>query len=124
VATAVVLTTLLAAGVEVKWPDDASRTVGYPRWLLWAALLSAAHLAGGLAGGGVAAALDRLRPRSSVAWVGALVFILLSVPAVGAFDRPVELASMIFLNLVTLVGVVGGGAFVVARLRRNGDLTQ
>jgi hypothetical protein len=117
VANAVVLTTLLATGVDVNWPDDVSRTVGYPRWLLWAGLLSAAHLAGGLAGGGVAAALDHLRPRRSLAWVGAVVFILLTVPAVGAFDRPVELASMVFLNLVTLIGVVAGGVLVAARLK-------
>ena len=118
VLTAVVATTLLVAIVDRAWPDDASRTVGYPRWLLWAGLLSAAHLVGGLAGGGVAVALDRLRPRPSVAWVGAVVFILLSVPAVGAFDRPVELASMVFLNLITVIGVVGGGALVAASLRR------
>jgi hypothetical protein len=117
VLTAIVATTLLVAIVDRAWPDDASRTVGYPRWLLWAGLLSAAHLAGGLAGGGVAAALDHLRPRRSLAWVGAVVFILLSVPAVGAFDRPVELASMVSLNLVTLIGVLAGGVLVAARLK-------
>ena len=119
VLTAIVATTLLVAIVDRAWPDDVSRTVGYPRWLLWAGLLSAAHLVGGLAGGGVAAALDRLRPRASVAWVGTVVFILLSVPAVGAFDRPVEVASMVFLNLVTLIGVVGGGALVAATLKTS-----
>jgi hypothetical protein len=117
VATAVVMTTVVVAAVDSRWPDDLSRTVGHSRWLMWATLLGAAHLVGGLVGGGVTAALDRLRPMRGVLWAGAVAFLILSVPVLGAFDRPVELASMVFLNLITLIGVGGGGALVAARLQ-------
>ena len=117
--TAVVVTTLLVHFIDRRWPDDMSRMAGYPRSLLWAGLLAVAHLVGGLCGGGVTAALAWSRPTKRAVWVALSVFLLLSVPALGAFDRPFEMGSMIALNVITALAIVAGAAIMWTLLLRR-----
>lgn len=119
VLAAVTVTTALVLGVERSWPDDMSRSVGYPGWMGWAALLSAAHAVGGMAGGVFIALIDRSRPARTAFWSAVVTFIVLLVPALGAFDRPIEMGSMVFLNLLTSLGVFVGSAIVSALLSRR-----
>jgi len=115
VVAAVGITTALVLVVDNVWPDDSSRNLGEARWVYWAALLALVHFAGGLGGGAVSALLSSGRPARSVAWVCVIAFIVMSIPALGAFDRPVEMASMLVLNLVTALGVLAGGALIAWR---------
>jgi len=55
-----------------------------------------------------------------VAWVCVIAFIAMSIPVLGAFDRPVEMASMLVLNLVTALGVLVGGRLIGARSWTSG----
>ena len=125
IAAAVGLLAALAATIglvvliEGRSPDDMSRSVGYPGWMGWAALLSAAHAVGGIAGGVLIALIDRSRPARTAFWGAGVTFIVLSAPALGAFDRPIEMGSMVFLNLLTSLGIFVGSAIVSALLSRR-----
>ena len=120
VVATVGITTALVMVVENAWPDDSSRNLGEARWVYWAALLALAHFAGGFGGGAVSALLSGGRPVRSVAWVCVIAFIAMSIPVLGAFDRPVEMASMLVLNLVTALGVLVGGRLIGARSWTSG----
>jgi hypothetical protein len=115
VVAAIVVTAVLAFAVGAVWPDDSSRTVGQPRWLYWAALLGSVHFIGGLAGGVVAAVLGSAQPIRRVFWVCVVAFAVMSIPAFGAFDRPIEMTSMIVLNLITALGILAGGRLIAVR---------
>jgi hypothetical protein len=120
VLTSVVITTVLVTVVDLVWPEDGSRFLVGSRWVVWAAVLVVMHLVGGLTGGAATAALGRGRPITEATWVAGLAFVILCVPASGAFDRPVELASMVVLNVITVIGVFAGAA-LAARVRDQGQ---
>lgn len=115
VAAALVTTTVLVVVVDGLWPQDDSRFVVGSNWLGWALVLGIVHLTGGVVGGAATAGWGSDPPIGRIVWVGAVVFVTLSIPALGAFDRPVELASMTVLNVISVVGVLGGGLLIVRR---------
>jgi len=102
VISVIVATAVAMAIVEKIVPEEAARFPGHPKSTLWISLLAAAHMLGGSVGGCLVWAIGERNSWKEVAFVCVMLFFILGIPAISAFDRPVEMFWMLGFNVVAI----------------------
>jgi MFS family permease len=87
-------------------PDESARFPGHPESNVWISLLTVAHILGGMLGGCLLAVIGDRDTWREAKYSCLLLFLILGVPAISAFDRPVAMSWMLGFNVVVIVSLL------------------